>query len=340
MRLRTFTASDMPSAMKMVREALGDDAVILATNSKPGSKQVTVTAAIEERDDDIGMRHERLEIREISPHPSPLIPHVLMDDIKFELQNILRFHNLPEILITKMLQKITPADYLDVIEKRRGSEELFRPALEKLLIRNFVFDPLRFTTQDLRIMLVGTPGIGKTLTVAKLATKLAMDKQSLTVITTDTNRAGGIEQLSSFTSILELDLKIAKDRNELDRILKAIPPRTRVLIDTAGCSPYDHKEFAELKNLATIENIEPVLVLPAGGDSLETMDMVEIFAKLPIRRMLATRTDTTRRFGGIIAAAVAHGLSFCNMARSASIMDSVQPMEPAILAQLLLKFKG
>ncbi len=191
----------------------------------------------------------------------------------------------------------------------------------------------------MRLMLIGTPGIGKTLTIAKLATKLAMDKQSLSVITTDNSRAGGIEQLQAFTSILDVELQVANGRNEIESIIKSLPPRTCVLIDTAGCSPYDHTEFQELKTIATMENIEPVLVIPAGGDSLEAIDMIEIFNTLPIRRLLVTRADATRRFGGILSAAAAHGLGFCNISRSSSIMDSVQPLEPTLLAQMLLKYK-
>ncbi len=331
MRLRTFTASDMPTAMQMVREALGENAIILATDAKAGNKQVSVTAAIEEE--------EESSFKPIT-HPKPPVSNPIIDDIKFELQNILRFHNLPEILVAKLLQKITNADFTEIIENRRGSEELFRPALEKLLSRNFVFDPIRFSTQDMRLMLIGSLGIGKTLTIAKLATKLAMDKQSLSVITTDTNRAGGIEQLQAFTSILNVELQVASGREELSEIIKSLPPRTRVLIDTSGCSPYDHNEFDELKTIATMENIEPILVMPAGGDSLEAIDMVEIFNTLPIRRLLVTKADATRRFGGILAAAMAHGLGFCNISRSASIMDSVQPLEPALLAQMLLKYKN
>ena len=337
MRLRTFTASDMTSAMKMVREALGDNAIILATDSRSGSKQVTVTAAIEEKEEFTPLRadaSDKVIKKDIVKNDEALIT-----DIRFELQNILRFHNIPEILVAKLLQRITSADYAEIIENKRGSEELFRPALEKLLSRNFVFDPIRFSTNDMRLMLIGSPGIGKTLTIAKLATKLAMDKQSLAVITTDTNRAGGIEQLQAFTSILNVELQVASGYKELKEIINSLSPRTRVLIDTAGCSPYNHNEFDELKSITTLENIEPILVMPAGGDSLEAIDMVEIFNTLPIRRVLVTKADATRRFGGILAATMAHGLGFCNINRSASIMDSVQPLEPALLAQMLLKYK-
>lgn len=333
MRLRTFTAPDMPSVMNMVREELGENAIILSTEQKAGKKMVTVTAAVEEdNDDDYPITK--------NPSPQSLVPSSKISDIRFELQEILRFHNLPEMLVAKLIKKLSDADITEVVSNLRGSQEAFRPALEKLLARNFVFDPLRFNTSDLRLMLLGTAGIGKTLTIAKLATKLTMDKQSVAVITTDNTRAGGIEQLKAFTDILGLELYIAGSRKELTEILKSLPARMRVLIDTAGAAPYNAQEFDELKSLATLPDIEPILVLPAGGDSMETIDIVEVFRELPIRRILVTRADATRRFGGILAAAAAHGLGLCNISRSASITDNVQNLEPSILAQMLLKYKA
>src|SRR5688572_20690401 len=47
MRLKSFTARTMTEAMKMVREALGDEAIIIATREEQGGKSVRVTAAVE-----------------------------------------------------------------------------------------------------------------------------------------------------------------------------------------------------------------------------------------------------------------------------------------------------
>lgn len=331
MRLRTFTAHDMPAAMQQVREALGEEAIILSTEKYNGHR-VTVTAAIDpdQWTDDSGQKKE--EPSSVIRHPST--------DLRFEIQNILRFHNLPEQFTAKMTQKVTTSDLnaahaLHRISGNRDERHLHRLALEKLLAAFFDFKPLTEGAQ--RIMLVGTPGAGKTLTIAKMAAKLVMDKQPLTIITTDNKRAGGIEQLEAFTSILGLDLKTATSRQDLAELLKAAHPR--VLIDTAGCNPYEENEMKALAAMASLENIEPVLVMPAGGDSLEAIDGLEMFSALPIRRLFATRTDTARRFGSILSAAAAHQLAFCQVSHSASIIDPLQPADAALLAQLLLRYQ-
>ncbi|MDE3059722.1 MAG: GTPase [Pseudomonadota bacterium] len=323
MRLRTFTAPDMPAAMKLVREALGDDAIILSSESARGRKSVKVTAAVEEEPmTDGGRRQEK----KIIPSSSIIRPPLAAEPLRFQLQETLRFHNLPELFIAKLLQK-------------EVSGRSLRSALEHSLEAFYAFSPLAIRESKSKVrhvlMLVGPPGIGKTLTIAKMAASLALNHQEVTVITTDNKRAGGIEQLQAFTDILKLTLHVAAGRAELAKHLKA--SHGQVLIDTAGCNPYDAGEMKELQSCAVLPGIEPVLVLPAGGDSLEAIDMVEPFMAMPIKRLLVTRSDTARRFGGVLAAAAAHELAFCNVSDSSSIREKLQPVSGALLARLLLK---
>lgn len=332
MRLRTFTAADMPAAMEMVRAAMGDDAIILSSQKK--GRQVVVTAAFDENDAPVETTRPSATVHPIQ-QPS--------DNLRFELQSILRFHNLPELFVAKIMQKATDADLraaaaLHRISGNRDARHLQLMGLEKLLAAFFRCQPLEFDTQEFRFMLVGPPGAGKTLTIAKMAARLMMDKRPLTVITTDNKRAGGVEQLKAFTDILGIDLKVAQSRQELAAHIREASPR--VLIDTAGCNPYEQADMTELASYANIGGIEPVLVLPAGGDSMEAIDAAEVFSALSIQRILITRADSARRFGGVVAIAAAHNLAFCNISHSASIIDALQPVDPSLLANLLLKYQS
>jgi flagellar biosynthesis protein FlhF len=167
-----------------------------------------------------------------------------------------------------------------------------------------------------------------------------MQKEQVLVITTDNKRAGGVEQLQAFINILDQPLKVAASPHALAQYLKSAEKYEYVLIDTAGCNPYDKQEINELAEFSEQgKNIEPVLALPAGGDSLEAIDTVEAFMALPVRRLLVTRADTARRFGGVLAAAAAHGLAFCNASSSSSVTDPLLPLDEVLLAQLLLKYR-
>jgi len=329
MRLRTFTAHDMPSAMQQVREALGEDAVILS--SQKSKKGVSITAAVEQ--------NEESKLEKFTPAHPPQAT----EPLRFHIHEILRFHNLPELFIAKILQKSTDDELSSLQAEHHASgrsdeRHLLRLALEKLTASYFNYHPITLKKGNI-LMLIGPPGIGKTLTIARIAAKLTMDKQPLLVITTDNKRAGGIEQLQAFTNILGHPLKVAPTYSALAQHIKSAKKQAHVLIDTTGCNPYDAAELDELTTFASLEGVEPVLTLSAGGDSLEAIDMVEAFMALPIKRLLVTRADTARRFGGVLAAAAAHNLAFCNASSSSSITDPLLPMDETLLAQLLLKYK-
>lgn len=336
MRLRTFTAPDMPTAMKMVREAMGDHAIILSSTPDKAKKTITVTAA-----------HDTTDEAALAPKPSAPIKPISSssaETIRAELQQVLRFHNVPEMLISKIFNRADPRELASIealhqLGSKRDHQPFIRLALEKTLSHYFTFQPLDFTRAPQRLMLVGTPGIGKTLTIAKLSAHLTMNKQPVSVFTTDTKRAGGVEQLQAFTTILNTDLQVTPTAEALSRALIQVPRENHVLVDTAGANPFDRDEMKEITHISALSAIEPILVLPAGGDSLEAMDIAQAFMTMPIKRLLVTRADTARRFGGIVAAAAAHKLAFSHLSNSSSIIDSIQPLDGATLTQLLLRYQ-
>ena len=114
----------------------------------------------------------------------------------------------------------------------------------------FQYAPLPLDQESFTIMLVGPPGTGKTMTVAKMASQAVMDKKKPIVITTDNKRAGGVEQLSAFTAILGIELHVADNRGELWRLLQEYPPHEhRILIDTGGVNPFNPADLRELSRI-------------------------------------------------------------------------------------------
>ncbi len=339
MKLRTFTAPDMPTAMKMVREAMGDEAVILSTHTDRANHQVRVTAACEQE----------------GAQPRPLLQEY-RESIGFaqkraqasewlqELEGMLRFHNAPASLIRKLtgiasgmeldsmlaLQKLASASSKATIEGK---------VLARILEAAFAFMPLPPLAGGVKLMLVGPPGVGKTVTVARLATQAAMEGRQLSVVTCDTKRAGGVEQLAAFTDILGLSLQIAANTSELAALTRKLPASHAVLIDTPGCNPYEPQEMLELKLMLTFPDIEPVLTLPAGLDSEEAADIVRSFAMPAIKRLMITRLDTARRLGSVLTAADAGGLALSHGTDSARVVGDIHPLDAQTLAQLLLQYK-
>ncbi len=350
MRLRTITASNMRDAMSLVRDELGEDAVILSTDEQ-AEFGVSVTVAVEEddpwleedqafqlshNDDDHNGEHGGFSIhdRDMAPPPEESTVLPFANRLTARLEELFRFHQLSPQLINHLTLiaedlGLTDEEGLDYLQDN----------CEQILKKAFRFDPLALRAKGYRYMLVGLPGIGKTLMTAKIAAQLKMNDQEVVVVTTDNKRAGGVEQLEAFTRILGIDIQVAESRDDLRDILKQCDADSRVLIDSAGCNPYAFDELKELGSYASLQEVEPILVCPAGIDTGEAEEMANVFSFLGIERMVVSRVDTTRRLGSVLAASKMGDYALAHVSNSSKVAGDLSPLSPHLLASMLVHYK-
>ncbi|MCR0980898.1 flagellar biosynthesis protein FlhF [Roseomonas populi] len=185
------------------------------------------------------------------------------------------------------------------------------------------------------LALVGPPGAGKTLTLAKLATRMVMRGARPLVVTADSQRAGAAEQIAAFTRVLGIPLATAGTGTQLAAALGARHPGQHLLLDTAGCDPFDPGQAEQLLALLRVTDAAPLLVLPAGLDAEEAMETARAFAALGARHLLPTRLDGARRLGGVLAAAFAGPLALTEAGTGPGAADGLTPLTPAWLAERL-----
>ncbi len=127
---------------------------------------------------------------------------------------------------------------------------------------------------------VGTTGVGKTTTIAKLTARYAlMERRSVGVITLDTQRIGAAEQLQKYGEILRVPVQVAHDKLELIQQLEAYAAEGKeiVLLDTAGRSPNEMIPLGETAHLFDgIGSVQKYLTVPAV---LGQRDMENIVTK-------------------------------------------------------------
>ena len=109
-----------------------------------------------------------------------------------------------------------------------------------------------------------------------------------------------------------------------------------MLIDSAGTNPFSDTEMGALGDLVAAAKAEPVLVLNAGGDSVEYAEIASAFAAIGATRMIVTRIDMARRMGSMLAAADSGRLRFSNVSTTPNVGKGLSAFNPVSLARLLM----
>lgn len=163
-----------------------------------------------------------------------------------------------------------------------------------------------------RIALVGSTGVGKTTTIAKIAARFAHNhgKRSVAMISTDHFRIGAQEQLQHFARLLEIPMLTAGSSEELADRLEMLSDKKLVLIDTAGMSQRDlrlSEQFHKLQHGSP--EIRPYLVLSANTQLAALNQTIQSFKKVRLAGAFVTKIDEAASLGGIITASVRHQLA-------------------------------
>ena len=191
---------------------------------------------------------------------------------------------------------------------------------------------------------IGTTGVGKTTTIAKLTARYALlERRSVGVITLDTHRIGAAEQLQKYGEILRVPVKIAHDKLELMHQLKdfAAEGKDIVLLDTAGRSPNEMIPLGETANLFDgIGSVQKYLTLPAALGQREMDNVVTKFQSIfapdaVILTKLDEASDHTC-FGRLLTLQAKYGLPLAFVTTGQKVPDDiVLPDAHAIASRIL-----
>lgn len=307
MRLKTVTAADPARALSQIRALLGEDAIIVATQDlKDGG--VRVTAAVDSEDLDLADLLAPADT-EASEEPAWLAA-------------LARHHELSERLRGRVREALAGQGEADVAA-----------ALAQALHAVFRFAPLPVAS-PVPLLTTGPPGAGKTASIAKLAARAVLGGRSVAVLSTDVGRAGGLEQLAALLAPLGLQPQPAEDAGAL-RSLVTQQTADLTLIDSPGLNPFKPADLGRLSALIDASRGEPVLVLPAGLAAGDCADIAHTFHSLGVHRFLASKLDTARRLGGLLAAAEA-GLAWSDAGIGPTIGRGLSPLGATGLARVLM----
>lgn len=188
------------------------------------------------------------------------------------------------------------------------------------------------------IALVGPTGVGKTTTVAKLAAAFTLGRKvKVALITIDTFRVGAVEQLKTYSRIMNIPLEVASTPKELEKAIAAHGDKDLVIVDTVGRSPRDAETIESLRAMLTIGTpIEIHLCVAATTRERELNTIIDSFGVLPISRLLFTKLDESSTYGSIVNLQIERKLPISYFTKGQRVPEDIEPAHGRKIAELIL----
>ena len=178
------------------------------------------------------------------------------------------------------------------------------------------------------VALLGSTGVGKTTTVAKIAARFAMrhGADQVALLTTDSFRVGAVEQLRTYARLMGISVRVVGSRDELRAALDDLSNRRLVLIDTAGMS---QRDIRLSEHLAVIQGGSPVvrayLVLSATAQRLALEEVVTAFRGAPLEGCIITKLDEATGLGGVLSVVVEQQLRVAYVSDGQRVPEDLRP---------------
>lgn len=218
------------------------------------------------------------------------------------------------------------------------TEDILNAARQIIASELSLFPPLESRSVATTVAFIGTTGGGKTTTITKLAAicKL-LYKANILIVSADTYKVGGAEQLQTFASIAGIAFHTAYSSQELRQIVKQESKRDFIFIDTVGRSQQRRQHLLEIG--AYLEAAAPeitYLVQSAATGEQTFLQTLERFGVLEPDALILTKLDESAGLGGILTALRRHKLPLAYYTTGQKIPDDIETARAERLAEIVL----
>ncbi|GGF10915.1 flagellar biosynthesis protein FlhF [Halobacillus andaensis] len=352
MKVKKFQAPSMPEAMNKVKKNLGTDAVILNSKEiKVGGflgmfkkPQIEVIAAIDpteesekkrkkqtlqpapsvQRSADLSLENNEVmkELKQLKTLVQQQTSHEEKQTLIQQMAVYLKDQELDQSFVDELIQSI-------VLDGR--AEEITENQLKKLVKSNLcqALPPAAERKQGFSkkyIHLVGPTGVGKTTTIAKLASDAVINRnESVAFITTDTYRMAAVDQLKTYAKLLDVPLEVAYTIEDYRKAREKLKAYDLVFIDTAGRNFKDAYYVRELTKMIEFnEDTETYLVLSLTSKYADMKEIFYSFNQVPMKSLIFTKKDETSKIGGALSLSILHQIGIAYITFGQDVPDDIE----------------
>lgn len=235
---------------------------------------------------------------------------------------------------------------VDEIDKNVNSEAcldyVISTVYQKMILKLGEPKPIQLTKKKPKVVFfIGPTGVGKTTTIAKIASKFALeDKCKVVMLTADTYRIAATDQLNTYANILSVPFKVVYTPEEIKSAVKEYRDYDLILVDTAGHSHQNQKQLEDTKKITgSIEDGEQkeiFLVLSATTKYRDLIRIADSYKEIPGYKLIFTKLDETTYYGNILNLRMYTDADLSYLTCGQNVPDDIEKIDAQKIVKQLL----
>ena len=191
------------------------------------------------------------------------------------------------------------------------------------------------------VFFIGPTGVGKTTTIAKLASIFRVDqKKKVALLTADTYRIAAAEQLRIYANILEVPFRIIYTVEEIGKAMEDFKDYDYILVDTAGHSHQNTTQKESMGNfIHSVDDKvdrEVYLVLSATTKYRDLISITDSYKEIADFKLIFTKLDETTTLGNLLNLKLYTGASLSYVTYGQNVPDDIEEFNPQSTVKKLL----
>ena len=265
--------------------------------------------------------------------------------------NNLNFKSL-KLIYKKLIENETDEKYANSIindiesslKKESNLDSILSSVYQKIILKLGEPKTIDIGNRQKIIFFIGPTGVGKTTTIAKLASDLKLNQgKSLALMTADTYRIAAVEQLNTYASILDVPVDVIYTPSEMEEHVNGLSNYDVIMIDTAGRSHKNEEQRLEViemvenvRNMDADLDIEVYLVLSITTKYKDLLEIADAYKEIADIRLLFTKLDETSTFGNILNLRLHTNAPLSYTTSGQNVPDDIETVDVQKLAKKLL----
>ncbi len=191
------------------------------------------------------------------------------------------------------------------------------------------------------VFFVGPTGVGKTTTIAKIASKFSVnEKMKVALLTTDTYRIAAAEQLRTYASILDVPFRVIYSTDEIEAAIEDFKEYDYILVDTAGHSHHNETQKNNMSHYihSVREGVEKevYLVVSATTKYRDLISIADTYTEMTDYKLIFTKLDETTTLGNLLNLKLHTGADLSYVTCGQNVPDDLEQFNPQATVKQLL----